>query len=222
MFDIKSIFLIILGICLQGLFIYNDNKYHNALSIILKTLASLCFVLLAFYLHKNTIPLVFYSLCLDCLGDFILILRNIDKKHKDLIFVIGTLSFFASHILLSIYLIRLNKKALPLGIVINLILFVVIALYFLKTLTAPFKMKVLGAAYLFMIMFTSGIAISNFIQVNSFTNLLFMIASLIFITSDLILMFHKFNPKAKNYLQPTYRIIYYLSQILLAIYCGLL
>lgn len=220
--NLISICLIVVGAILQALFIYNDNKYHNALSIVLKTLASLCFVLLAFYFYKEDRKLVFYALCLDALGDFILILRNVSKKHKDLIFVSGTISFFIGHILLSIYLISLNRSALKLGIIINLILFFCLALYFLRTLTAPIGMKMLGASYLFMIMFTSGLSISNYIGINSSANLLFMIASIIFISSDLILMAHKFNPKAKNFMQPTYRVLYYISQILLALYCGLI
>lgn len=219
--DILNISLIIMGIILQGLFIYNDNKYHNSLSIILKTCASLCFVCLSFRL-ANKITLVNYALMLDCLGDFILILRNINKKHKDLIFVCGTISFFIGHILLSIYLYKLNPNAIKLGIIINLILFLGFAIYYLKTLTASIGMKLLGGSYLFMIMFTSGLSISNYIDIQSTSNLLFMIASIIFISSDLILMAHKFNPKAKNFMQPTYRVLYYISQILLALYCGII
>lgn len=219
--DILNISLIIIGIILQGLFIYNDNKHHNGLSIILKTCASLCFVCLSFRL-ANKITLVNYALMLDCLGDFILILRNINKKHKDLIFVSGTISFFIGHILLSIYLCKLNPNAIKLGIVINLILFLGFAIYYLKTLKASIGMKLLGGSYLFMIMFTSGLSISNYIDIQSTSNLLFMIASIIFISSDLILMAHKFNPKAKNFMQPTYRVLYYISQILLALYCGII
>lgn len=220
--NVFNIVLIIIGIILQGLFIYNDNKYHNGLSIVLKTLASLCFVILSFRLCKKII-LVNYALILDCLGDFILILRNISpKKYKDLIFVSGTISFFIGHILLSVYLCKLNPNAIKFGIVINLILFLGFALYYLKTLTAPIGMKILGGTYLFMIMFTSGLSISNYIDIQSSSNLLFMIASIIFITSDLILMAHKFNPNSKNYLQPTYRVLYYVSQIMLALYIGII
>lgn len=220
--DIISIVLIVIGCILQGTFICNDNKYHNGLSILLKTLASLCFVILSFRL-TNEVKLVNYALILDCLGDFILILRNISpKKYKDLIFVCGTISFFIGHILLSIYLCKLNPSAIKLGIIINLILFFGVALYFLKTLTAPLGMKLLGGSYLFMIMFTSGLSISNFINIHSTANLIFMVGSIIFISSDLILMAHKFNPKAKNFMQPTYRILYYVSQIILAIYCGII
>ena len=49
--DITSYLIIIIGIIIDALFIYNDDKYHNSLSIVLKTLASLAFVLLAFHLY---------------------------------------------------------------------------------------------------------------------------------------------------------------------------
>lgn len=219
--DLIGVCLIVLGIVFQGLFIYNDNKYHNGLSILLKSLASLFFILLGYHLYHGDKLLILIALCLDGLGDFILILRNVLKKHKDLIFISGTISFFIGHILLSIYLISLNKEALPLGIVINLLLFLFLALYLLKTISASRKMKLFGATYLFMIMFTSGLSISNYVHLHTSSNLLFMIGSLIFITSDLILMIHKFNPKASNILQPTYRILYYISQIMIALYIGL-
>lgn len=220
--DFKSICLIIIGCILQGLFIYNDNKYHNGLSILLKSLASFSFILLGYHLYSNTKQLIFIALCLDGLGDFILILRNISsKKYKDLIFVCGTISFFIGHILLSVYLCKLNPDAIKLGIIINLVLFFGLAMYMLRTIVAPLGMKLLGGSYLFMIMFTSGLSISNYIHIPNSSNLLFMIGSIIFISSDLILMIHKFKPKASNTLQPTYRILYYISQIIIALYIGL-
>lgn len=214
--------IIIFGIVLDGLFIYNDNKYHNSLSIPLKTLASLMFVLLGIRLYKGNGLLVLIALCFDMFGDFVMILRNKYKKYKDLVFVIGTLSFFIAHILLSTYLIKLNSKCIVPGIIINLILYICIALYFLRVLDAHGKMKMLGACYLLIIMFTTGLAISNFFYLNSIGNLLLMVALIIFISSDLVLINHKFNKHAKDSLQITYRILYYLSQILLAFYIGLL
>lgn len=219
--DRISYLFIILEIVLVSLFIYNDNKYHNSLSILLKTLASLMFVLLAIRLYKGRALLVIIALSFDMLGDFVMILRNKFRKYKDLIFVLGTLSFFIAHILYSTYLIKLNPKCIPLGLFFNVILYLGVALYFLKTLDVHGKMKMLGACYLLIIMFTSGLAISNYINISSYANLVLMIASIIFICSDLILMIHKFNKNTKNYLQITYRVLYYISQLLLAIYVGL-
>ncbi len=219
--DRISYLLILLETVLVSLFIYNDNKYHNSLSILLKTLASLTFVLLAIRLYKGRALLVIIALSFDMLGDFIMILRNKFRKHKDLIFVLGTLSFFIAHILYSTYLIKLNPKCIPLGLMFNAILYLGVAMYFLRTLDVHGKMKMLGASYLLIIMFTSGLAISNYINASSYANLVLMVASIIFICSDLILMIHKFNKNAKNYLQITYRVLYYISQLLLAIYVGL-
>lgn len=219
--DRISYLFIILEFVLVSLFIYNDNKYHNPLSILLKTLASLMFVLLAIRLYKGNTLLIIVALVFDMLGDFILILRNKYKNHKDLVFVIGTLSFFIAHILYSTYLIKLNPKCIPLGLVFNAILYLGVAMYFLKTLDVHGKMKMLGACYLLIIMFTSGLAISNYINVTSHANFVLMVASIIFICSDLILMIYKFNKNAKNYLQISYRILYYISQMLLAVYVSL-
>lgn len=219
--DKISILLIVVGMVIDTLFIINDNKYHNGLSIILKTLASLCFVLLGIHNYKGNGLLVIVALSFDMLGDFILILRNINKKHKDLIFVSGTISFLIAHILFSIYLITLNHKAIKLGIIFNLIFFTIFAFTYLRKLNIDLKMKIFGSTYVFFIMFTSGISISNFIYNASFSNLLFMIASIIFVSSDLVLIVHKFM-KSTNTLQIIYRVLYYISQLLLATYVGLI
>ena len=219
--DNVSLLLIIIGITVDALFILNDNKYHNGLSVILKTLASLCFLLLAIHNYKGNGLLIVIALGLDVLGDFVLILRNITNKHKDLIFVLGTISFLIAHILFSIYLIKLNIEALYLGILFNLILFTIFAIAYLKRLNISLKMKMLGTTYVFIIMFTSGLSISNFIYSPSFSNLIFMIACIIFVSSDLVLIIHKFK-KSLNILQITYRVLYYISQLLLAVYVGLI
>lgn len=220
--DDISYLLIITGIIIDAFFIYNDSKYHNSLSIILKTLASLSFVLLALHLYKGHALLVVVALVFDMLGDFILILRNRYPKHKDLIFVFGTISFFIAHILYASYLLKLNPTCIKMGLIINIILYIIIALSFKKLLNVKGFIGILGACYLFIIMFNSGLSITNYHLVKTFDNFIYMLGSLIFISSDLVLMFHKFGKRHYGFLQIVYRILYYVSQLLLAVYVGLL
>lgn len=220
--DITSYLIIIIGIIIDALFIYNDDKYHNSLSIVLKTLASLAFVLLAFHLYKGKGLLVIIALIFDMLGDFILILRNRYKKHKDIIFACGTISFFIAHILYATYLIGLNRSCIKWGIVINIILYVIIAIAFKMSLDVKGFIGILGACYLFIIMFNSGLSITNYHLVPRHENFVYMVGSLIFISSDLVLILHKFGKNSPDFLQIVYRVLYYASQIILALYIGLI
>ena len=197
--DITSYLIIIIGIIIDALFIYNDDKYHNSLSIVLKTSASLAFVLLAFHLYKGKGLLVIIALIFDMLGDFILILRNRYKKYKDIIFACGTISFFIAHIL-----------------------YVIIAIAFKLSLDVKGFIGTLGACYLFIIMFNSGLSITNYHLVPTHENFVYMVGSLFFISSDLVLTLHKFGKNSPDFLQIVYRVLYYVSQIILALYIGLL
>ena len=81
---------------------------------------------------------------------------------------------------------------------------------------------ILGACYLFIIMFNSGLSITNYHLVPSHENFVYMIGSLIFISSDLVLTLHKFGKNSPDFLQIVYRVLYYASQIILASYIGLI
>ncbi len=220
--NVLDYLIIFIGLILDFLFVYNDKKYKNKLSIYLKTLASLMFVILGFRLYKGNGLLVLIALCFDMLGDFILILRNKHKQFSDLVFAIGTISFFIAHILLSSYLIGINNTHLLQSMIINIVLYTCIVAFFQKTLNVHGKMKMLGACYLFIIMFTNGLVITNYFYCRNLSNLLLLIALLLFICSDLVLMYYKYGRYSKKSLQIIYRFVYYISQILLALYIGII
>ena len=81
---------------------------------------------------------------------------------------------------------------------------------------------ILGACYLFIIMFNSGLSITNYHLVPRHENFVYMVGSLIFISSDLVLILHKFGKNSPDFLQIVYRVLYYASQIILALYIGLI
>lgn len=220
--DILSFLVIVAEIVFSTLFIYNDKKYHDNKSIILKTLASLMFVLLAIIRYRTKGLLIVIALCFDMLGDFVLILRNKHKEIRDLIFVSGTLLFFIAHILFSTYLISLNTNHLSQGIILCTFLYICIFFALGKKLNVKGKIKVLGCCYSYLILLTCSFALVNYLNLKTTYNLVLMIGLIIFALSDLSLMTYKFAKPNDKTLQIIYRILYYVSQLIIAFYIGLL
>ena len=71
-----SILLACACIIFDILFICYDNKHHDRKSIVLKSLASIMFVLLALSLYKDKALLIVIALVFNMIGDIILIFRN--------------------------------------------------------------------------------------------------------------------------------------------------
>lgn len=99
-----SILLIAAGAILETLFIMQSYRRRDVASIILKTTASLLFVLLGIHctrLRGQSVYALYVviGLALGMLGDLLLALRYLSKKTHDLCFVSGTLAFFAGHVL---------------------------------------------------------------------------------------------------------------------------
>lgn len=220
--DVLSFLVIAAEIVFAALFIYNDKKYHDNKSIILKTLASLMFVLLAIIRYKSKGLLIVIALCFDMLGDFVLILRNKHKEIRDLIFVSGTLLFFVAHVLFSTYLIGLNIEHLTQGIMLCTVLFICIFFALGKRLNVHGKIKALGCCYSYLILLTCSFAFVNYLYLKTTYNLVLMIGLMIFALSDLSLMTYKFAKPNDKTLQIVYRVLYYVSQLIIAFYVGLL
>ena len=112
-----SILLIAAGAILETLFIMQSYRRRDVASIILKTTASLLFVLLGIHctrLRGQSVYALYVviGLALGMLGDLLLALRYLSKKTHDLCFVSGTLAFFAGHVLYILAVLTAAPRAL--------------------------------------------------------------------------------------------------------------
>lgn len=216
---VTSYLLLILGAILDVVFIIVDDKTHGKASVYLKTLASLMFVLLGINnYHGGLTYMIIITLVFDMLGDFILILRNIDKKHHDLFYIIGTLSFFVAHIILIIYLLNMNVEILLTGILVTTLLFIIFSLRFINTLDVNRTFRIIGTLYLYVILLTFFLSLILSIMEFNLANAILTVALYTFTFSDVILIIQKFRDNSKTYMQPLYRASYYLSQLLLTLF----
>lgn len=216
-----SVLLICACIIFDICFIYHDNKYHDNKSIILKSSASLMFVLLALSLYKNKALLIVVALIFNMLGDIVLILRNKYPNYKDKFFMCGTVSFFIAHVLMLSYLIKLNMNSIKIAFILSIVLYVILYSVFSRVLKVSGIIRVMGVIYTYIIMFTTSMSIINYINCPIYGNLVLLIGIILFVISDIILIAFKFAKSDKSVMQIICRIIYYLSQLILALYVGL-
>ena len=211
-----------IGYLIDILFIIHDETKHDGLSIVLKTLASACFVTLSIILYgeSSNQGLAIYivlALVADLFGDFILILRNITDKHHDVIFVAGTICFFIGHIFLMIMLYINNPNVLLKSFIYTLVIFVVFCLYLLKKLNAKKAMRIMGGVYLFFIIYIQAYGLCSLVDVETSFDLAFLFGYFLFGVSDIVLIIQKFSNSKSNSLQPIYRLSYFISQVLIAL-----
>lgn len=214
-------FLLVLGLIIDIIFVIHDHKAHDGFSIVLKTLASLSFVVISFYVYLKYKSeygiLIILALIFDTLGDFVLILRNIYYKHKDLIYVLGTLSFLIGHIFLLVLLNKIVKRAIILSILITTILFIFSFFTIIKKHIKDNKSLVVASIYIYFILYILIVSILAIIKVRSIFLLIFLVGYFLFVLSDYILIIHKFSLVDRYYLQPLYRITYFVSQLILTL-----
>ena len=129
-----SILLIAAGAILETLFIMQSYRRRDVASIILKTTASLLFVLLGIHctrLRGQSVYALYVviGLALGMLGDLLLALRYLSKKTHDLCFVSGTLAFFAGHVLYILSVLTAAPRAWTYAIPITLVALAVAGFY---------------------------------------------------------------------------------------------
>ncbi len=93
--------LIPLCLALAGVFLLQESRKKYVPAVVLKGLASLCFVLLGFLAAPATQlgKLVAAGLVLGCAADVLLNLRWVFEKKGQLIFLVGILVFLGGHVL---------------------------------------------------------------------------------------------------------------------------
>ena len=108
----KYFYLCVLCLTIVGFLIRSETKKNNSVSVALKSLASLCFVILGFLsarLSKDgqLAHNVLSGLCLGLIADVLLNMRYLFRQKRDLVFLAGIIVFLAGHIF---YIVALSPK----------------------------------------------------------------------------------------------------------------
>ena len=208
-----------MAVCLFFDVVYIICKKQNKLivGLIAKCIAAMCFITIGYLGYKGHNSSFNYSiligLLLDGIGDLFLAIRNI--AFKQVTFVIGALSFLIGHV----FYIKAQFPIInyyQLQCVFSGIVFGSLLMYYFDSV-CRFKRgyKLLGIIYCIMISIMASLSIGIYLTNMTKPNLLFMIGSIMFMSSDFILILNQFSKK-KSWMHPVYSLLYFIAQLLIS------
>ena len=208
----------ILCLILACLFIIEENKEKYVAAVVLKGLASLCFVIVGAMAGDGShlAKLVLTGLILGCIADVLLNLRWVIKEKGKLIFLVGILVFLSGHIVYLAAILPMSESwVLCFGI--GIILTAGLMKWIFTKITAEKAFKIFGVFYIGAIVLMNCVAISNLVTVPSAFTALFAAGAALFLISDIVLILNTFGPESKFSLRITNLSLYYLGQLLIAL-----
>ena len=217
----KYIFLGIICLIIAAAFIYVEHKEKYVSAVILKGLASLCFVLIGVLSSKLSgdaqfAKLVVIGLVLGCIADVLLNLRFVLPKIGKKVFLVGILVFLSGHVL---YLAALIPKCRCLWICLaaGVVLTALAMKWIFTKITAEKAFNIFGIFYIGAIMLMTCVSIGILITSPSASSAMFACGAVLFLVSDIVLILNTFGKETKFSLRITNLSLYYLGQILIAL-----
>ena len=203
---------------LAAVFLYQEKEKKYVPAVVLKGLASLCFVILGLLLSPgtHTAKLIVTGLVLGCIADVMLNLRFVFEKKGKLIFLAGILVFLAGHIFYLAAALPLSESPIV-CLIAGAVLTALLMRWIFRRITAQKAFKIFGVFYIGAIVLLNCVAIGNLIAVPSAFTALFAAGGVFFLVSDIVLILNTFGAETKQSLRVTNIALYYIGQLLIAL-----
>lgn len=210
------------GMAIQVAFIVVEKKNNFKLALILKTIASVVFILAGFYCmgncpDGNRARYVIAGLIMGGAGDFFLNLQFVVKeKFAEKMFIVGAVAFLVGHVFYFLSLLPAVKDILLVSFLITAVFTGVTMSWVYSRNVIPFGLKVFGIFYIGAVAFITVIAAVYYVQnPTSTASLIISIGAALFTASDLVLIFDMFGEK-KPWMRVANLVLYYLAQLVIA------
>ena len=215
--------LIALCAILARFFLKKESEEQYVTAVILKGLASLCFVAIGFMCDpgNQVSKLIVIGLIIGMVADVLLNLRMVFKEKGQLIFLVGILVFLAGHIMYLAAVLPLCSYKLA-CIIIGIVLTALLMVWIFKRVTAKPAFKIFGVVYIGAIMILNCVSIGNLIAAQSPFNAVFAAGAALFLVSDIVLILNTFGSEFRQSLRNTNISLYYAGQVLIAFSLALL
>lgn len=220
----KYLWLCVIGIVIQGVFIYVEYKKRYLPAVVLKGLASCVFILLGVLGGQGAgdalfVRLVVIGLVLGGIGDVFLNLRFLVPKHEKKVFMTGGVSFFLGHVLYLAALISRSPATLVYSIPAGLIAAVLLLIWLFKRVSAEGASRIFGIVYIGTVTLMTAVAAGLLIaSPGSTCYLLYTLGAVLFTASDVVLLINLFGKAgAKTGLRVANLSLYYVGQLLIAL-----
>ncbi len=210
--------LVPLCLVLAGLFLWIEKQGKYVPAVVLKGLASLCFVILGLLASPGTqmAKLIVTGLVLGCAADVMLNLRWVLKEKGQLIFLVGILVFLSGHIFYLAAVLPICSSKL-LCILVGAVLTALLMMWIFKRISAKKAFKIFGVFYIGAIMILNCVAVGNLLSAPSAFTGIFAAGALLFLISDIVLILNTFGSETKMSLRITNIALYYIGQLLIAL-----
>lgn len=188
---IFNIVLVLAVLILDVVYMINDKLWT-------KSIASICFVLIALvnfiYLIKNYktnlsfASFMLIGLTFAMLGDIFL----------EIEFIVGAILFAIGHLFYFVAYLRIVKFSIK-DLIISLCIFIPASALILFAPILDYEtvvLKILCVVYALIISIMVGKSVSNFVKEKTTLNIILMIGSILFMFSDLMLLFNVFGDVA--------------------------
>lgn len=213
--------LAIIGLLIQCVFIYVEHQEKYLPALILKTSASLVFVLIGIMCSKICLDpkvskYVILGLCFGAAGDFFLNLRFVLSKVAQKVFLVGILIFLTGHVMYLITLINLATNAL-IPAVVGVVLTVLLLIWIFSKIEAKMAFKIFGVFYIGAVTLMATYACFNAVTLKSTFSYIYALGAILFLVSDVVLILNTFTKTTKFSLRITNLVLYYLGQLCISL-----
>ena len=206
---------------LQAAFMEAERREKFLPALLLKSFASAGFVIIGIISfnsssHGTYAHPVLAGLILGAAGDILLNLQYFAGKFSRAVFLAGVVSFFAGHVmyLLAIFPLRENHAAAIIAGAIAAALILTILFIIFKP--EPVY-KVFGIFYIGTVSIMCAVAIQNMIAMGSRQSVIFALGAMLFLISDVVLIFNIFGNMVSHLRRVINLSCYYIAQLLIAI-----
>ncbi len=212
------VLLIPLCLAFAGVFLWTEKQEKYVPAVVLKGLASLCFVVLGLLTSPGThmAKLIVTGLVLGCAADVMLNLRWVFQKKGQMIFLVGILVFLSGHVFYLATILPMCRSKL-LCVLIGAVLTALLMMWIFKRITAKKAFKIFGVFYIGAIVILNCVAIGNLLSAPSAFTGVFAAGAVLFLVSDIVLILNTFGSETKLSLRITNIGLYYIGQLLIAL-----
>lgn len=221
----QGILIVLLIVCavLARVFLRAESRGEYVKAVVLKGLASLCFVVIGLVCSPGThvAAMIAAGLIIGSIADVLLNLRMVFEEKGQLIFLVGIVVFLTGHIMYLAAVLPLCPYKLA-CIIIGIVLTALLMVWIFSRVTAKPAFKIFGVVYIGAIMLLNCVAVGNVIAEQSAFNTVFAIGAVLFLVSDIVLILNTFGNEFRQSLRNTNISLYYAGQLLIAFSLSLL
>lgn len=212
------VILIIACLVFAAAFLFQERRERYVPAVVLKGLASVCFVILGILFSPGTLlaKRIVCGLILGCIADVLLNLRYFVGEKGQLVFLLGILVFLSGHILYLAAVAGLRANW-PVCLAVGAVLTALLMAWIFRRITAKPAFKIFGVFYLGAIMILNCVAAGNLIANPSAFTGLFAAGAVFFLVSDIVLILNTFGSETRQSLRVTNVSLYYVGQLLIAL-----